>query len=284
MENNQYPQFKYSNLNQNQNQIQENLFFFPEENKNYIFKSSLISQLIKDQKNKNPNDYLIKEKDELENNKNNNFLLRRKRENENNENNKNANDCDDSINNKSFTDNNNDKENPKTNEKSTKKSNRISRLVVTRVKSSSKKLMSKKRFENFNFEKNQKEKNFNGQGFYRKKNSTTSIYSVNCPLDHFTINGKCDHDNNRLMGKNLQKDFEDNENNNENNLNLNLKENFCAEKGINNDIKDNNDIYNYCNYNEDEGEIEGERNNNNEDDYEDNYNQSLIHGNYLFFL
>lgn len=100
-------------------------------------------------------------------------------------------------------------ENPKTEEKK-KNKGKIARLVVTNVKSSSKKLVAKSRLENEGNENN----NFNRQGFLDKLTSNHTIYSVNCPgvnVNNYPLM------ENKIYGKNLEKEF----GNNDNNLNLN---------------------------------------------------------------
>ena len=101
-----------------------------------------------------------------------------------------------------------------TEEKNGKK-NKIKRLVITTI-SSAKKFLAKHRFvQNENENEIQ---NFNRQGFFSKMNSTHSIYSVNCPNHHLENHV---HSENKIVGKNLYREF----GNNENKVNLNLNEN-----------------------------------------------------------
>lgn len=171
---------------------------------NYNFKSSLTSNVSQNQ-NQNPsNNFLFnfnQNKPNILQNQNHqnseNIFLNKKREEPINEDNQ----KNDLI------------SNPKTEEKSVKKQQRIQRLVVTKIKSSSKKLVSKSRFEQHEIEN----KNFNRQGFLEKLNSSTSIYSVTCPEHHIKNHTEC---NKKIIEKNLENEFD----NRQNEINLNLNE------------------------------------------------------------
>jgi hypothetical protein len=175
----------------------------------YIFKNSLMNSenFNKNEENLNENLQIpsvnlqeeINQSTHSENNQNSeNFLLSKKRENSENDDEKNY---------------------PILNTmERLNKSNKIERypkrLVVTRIKSEQKEFKAKSRLGN-----NENEiSNFNRQGLFDKMNSTTSVYSVNCPLHHLRNNPDGE---NKKIWKKLDKEFEKNENN----MNLNENEN-----------------------------------------------------------
>jgi hypothetical protein len=116
-----------------------------------------------------------------------------------------------------ISDNNDEEKNSqnlKTEEKC-KNKKQIARLIVTRIKSSSKTLVEKNRFGTNNENEIQ---NFNRQAVLENLASTKTIYSVNRPLHN--LENQTDIENKKIYKK-LESEF----GNNENNLNLNENEN-----------------------------------------------------------
>ena len=191
---NNYNRDIYSNLNnyQNQNTPNKEIHFagknFTEERNNVNF--------LNNNQNFNKNKSQMYYKLETQMNKNNEnenenlakffFFLRKKRENS-------------EYNNDLIKGKNNPEIFLNPNEKN-KKFKKIARINVTKIKSDSNIVNTKRQFDNYN--ENENENNFQKRNFMDKLNSCQSIFSVNCPQKNSTNSNKYGYKN-EINEKNL---------------------------------------------------------------------------------
>jgi len=227
----------------NNQETPHNQSSFPNHENNFIFINSNNSNnnqtknyesenLTNKKKEKNIDEIIYSSSQNQNQNLNlNNFLLKKKRE---------VGDFDEER--KNFLETN-----QMTEEKNTKKNNKITRLVVTKIKSSNKDFVAKSRLgninedpnENYDNNKNEKDNenkyeinNINRQRFLQRLNSANSSYSVNCPMDNYKNQN---NNSNRFYLNNLENQY----------VNINKKDTFL---NLNENENENADQNNYGNF------------------------------------